>query len=301
MRVTNRAMTNTYLSDVQKSLQSINKLNTQLNTGKQINKVSDNPYEAIKILNMQNEINDVERYNYNCDEITGWLDSTDDALDKIGNISSEIKVLLTSISGSYGEDEIKAIKSEINEKVKQIGEALNTTYAGRFIFGGSNTDEAPVEIFENADGIVELRLKAGANEDKLKAEISDGIGIDYNLTASQVTDNLKGLNTINNILVELGNNPVDKDRVQELNSELGDYMNHVLNNRSAIGARSNTVSNVKSSNDENILRLKGVYSDMQDVDWAEKYIELTSAQMVYNSSMQVGAKMIQPTLLDYLR
>ena len=301
MRVTNRAMTNTYLSDVQKSLQSINKLNTQLNTGKQINKVSDNPYEAIKILNMQNEINDVERYNYNCDEITGWLDSTDDALDKIGNISSEIKVLLTSISGSYGEDEIKAIKSEINEKVKQIGEALNTTYAGRFIFGGSNTDEAPVEIFENADGIVELRLKAGANEDKLKAEISDGIGIDYNLTASQVTDNLKGLNTINNILVELGNNPVDKDRVQELNSELGDYMNHVLNNRSAIGARSNTVSNVKSSNDENILRLKGVYSDMQDVDWAEKYIELTSAQKVYNSSMQVGAKMIQPTLLDYLR
>ena len=301
MRVTNRAMTNTYLSDVQKSLQSINKLNTQLNTGKQINKVSDNPYEAIKILNMQNEINDVERYNYNCDEITGWLDSTDDALDKIGNISSEIKVLLTSISGSYGEDEIKAIRSEINEKVKQIGEALNTTYAGRFIFGGSNTDEAPVEIFENADGIVELRLKAGANEDKLKAEISDGIGIDYNLTASQVTDNLKGLNTINNILVELGNNPVDKDRVQELNSELGDYMNHVLNNRSAIGARSNTVSNVKSSNDENIIRLKGVYSDMQDVDWAEKYIELTSAQMVYNSSMQVGAKMIQPTLLDYLR
>ena len=301
MRVTNRAMTNTYLSDVQKSLQLINKLNTQLNTGKQINKVSDNPYEAIKILNMQNEINDVERYNYNCDEITGWLDSTDDALDKIGNISSEIKVLLTSISGSYGEDEVKAIRSEINEKVKQIGEALNTTYAGRFIFGGSNTDEAPVEIFENSDGIVELRLKAGANEDKLKAEISDGIGIDYNLTASQVTDNLKGLNTINNILVELGNNPVDKERVQKLNSELGDYMNHVLNNRSAIGARSNTVSNVKSSNDENILRLKGVYSDMQDVDWAEKYIELTSAQMVYNSSMQVGAKMIQPTLLDYLR
>ncbi|SCJ98129.1 flagellar hook-associated protein FlgL [uncultured Clostridium sp.] len=301
MRVTNRAMTNTYLSDVQKSLQSINKLNTQLNSGKQINKISDNPYEAIKILNMQNEINDVERYNYNCDEITGWLDSTDDALDKIGSISSEIKVLLTSISGAYGEDEIKAIRSEINEKVKQIGEALNTTYAGRFIFGGSNTDEAPVEIFENADGIVELKLKPGANKDKLKAEISDGIGIDYNLTASQVTDNLKGLNTINDVLSELGNDPIDKEKIQELNSELGNYMNHVLNNRSAIGARSNTVSNVKSSNDENILRLKGAYSDMQDVDWAEKYIELTSAQMIYNSSMQVGAKMIQPTLLDYLR
>lgn len=301
MRITNRAMTNSYLKDVQNNLQSIDKLNTQLNSGKQVTKVSDSPYEAIKILNMQNEINNVERYNYNCDEITGWLDTTDDALDKIGNISSEIKVLLTSISGAYGDDEIRAIKSEVNEKVKQIGEALNTTYAGRFIFGGSNTDKAPVEIFEHTDGTVELRLKPSANEEKLKVEISDGISIDYNLTASQVTDNLNGLNTINNILSELGKTPVDIDEIQKLSGDLGNYMTHTLNNRSTIGARSNTVENIKSSNEENILRLKGVYSNMQDVDWAEKYIELKSAEMVYTSCMQVGAKLIQPTLLDYLR
>ena len=46
MRVTNRSMSNTYLTDVQTNLQSIDKLNKQLNTGKQINRVSDNPYEA---------------------------------------------------------------------------------------------------------------------------------------------------------------------------------------------------------------------------------------------------------------
>jgi len=295
-------MTNTYLRDVQNNLQSIDKLNKQLNSGKQINKVSDNPYEAIKILNMQNEINDVERYNYNCDEITGWLDTTDDALDKIGNITSEIKVLLKSISGAYGESEISAVKSEINEKAKQIGEALNTSYAGRFVFGGSNTAETPVEIFEHPDGTVELRVKTGvANEDKLKAEISAGIGIDYNLTLSQVTNGSKGLDTINNILQELGKTPADNDKIQELNSDLGEYMTHVLDNRATIGARSNAVENVKSSNEENILRLKGAYSSMQDVDFAEKYIELKSAEMIYQSCMQVGAKLIQPTLMDYLR
>lgn len=301
MRVTNRAMTNTYLKDVQSNLQSIDKINKQLNSGKEINRVSDNPYEAIKILNLQNEINDIDRYNYNCDEITGWLDTTDDALDKIGNIASEIKVLLTSISGAYGEDEVSAIRSEINEKVKQIGEALNGSYAGRYIFGGSNTDEPPVEIFEHPDGTVELRVKDIANEDKLKAEISAGIGLDYNLTMSQVTDGSKGLDVINDILQELGKTPADTEKLQELNGQLGDYLTHILDNRSAIGARSNTVENIKSSNEENILTLKETYSGIQDVDWTEKYVELTSAQMVYNSSMQVGAKLIQPTLLDYLR
>lgn len=301
MRVTNKAMTNTYLKDVQSNLQSMNKLNKQLNTGKEINRVSDNPYDAIKSLNLQNEINDVEKYNYNCDEIVGWLNSTDDALDSVGNIVSEIKVLLTSISGAYGEDEISAIRSEVNEKMKQIGEALNSTYAGRYIFGGSTTDEPPVEIFEHPDGTVELKVKPSANEDKLKSEISAGIGLDYNLTIGQVTNGSKGLDVLNNIAKELGTVPADKEKLQELNGDIGEYLTHILDNRSAIGARTNTVDNIKSKNEENILTLKGTYSGIQDVDWAEKYVELTSAQMVYNSSMQVGAKMIQPTLLDYLR
>lgn len=301
MRVTNRAMTNTYLKDVQSNLQSINKLNKQLNSGKEINRVSDNPYDAIKALNLQNEVNDVEKYNYNCDEIIGWLNTTDDALDSIGNIASEIKVLLTSISGAYGEDEISAIRSEVNEKMKQIGEALNSSYAGRYIFGGSTTDETPVEIFEHPDGTVELRVKDIANEDKLKADISAGIGLDYNLTMDQVTDGSKGFDVLNNIAKELGKTPADTEKLQELNGQLGEYLTHILDSRSAVGARTNTVENVKSKNEENILTLKGTYSGIQDVDWAEKYIELTSAQMVYNSCMQVGAKMIQPTLLDYLR
>lgn len=301
MRVTNRTMSNTYLKDVQTNLQSIDKLNKQLNTGKQINRVSDNPYEAIKILNMQNEINDVERYNYNCDEITGWLNSTDDALDKVGNITSEIKVLLKSISGAYGNDEIGAIKSEVNEKIKQIGEALNTTYAGRFVFGGSNTDEAPIEIFQNPDGIVELRVNSNVNDEQLKSEISDGICISYNLTLSDATNKSAGLDTINNIVKELSKSPADLEKLSQLDDDLSKYLTHILDNRSTIGARSNTVENVKSSNEESILTLKGFYSNMQDVNFTEKYIELKSAELIYNSCMQVGAKLIQPTLLDYLR
>lgn len=301
MRVTNTSMINSYLKDVQNNLQTINKLNTQLNSGKQVTKVSDNPYEAIKILNMQNEISNVERYNYNCDEITGWLDTTDEALDKIGNITSDIKTLLKSISGAYGEDEIKAIKSEVDEKIKQIGEALNTSYAGRFVFGGSNTDEPPVEIIEGVDGSVELKIKSSANEDKLKVEISDGITVDYNLSASQVTDGGNGLDIINNISKELSKNPIDMNEIENLSGEIEKYMNSVLNNRSAIGAKTNTVESVKSSNEEHILTMKSLYSGMQDVDFTEKYIELKSAEMLYTSCMQVGARMIQPTLLDYLR
>ena len=55
MRITNSTMMSSYLKDMQKNLQNMNKLNTQLNTGKVISKVSDDPYEATKMYNSKNK------------------------------------------------------------------------------------------------------------------------------------------------------------------------------------------------------------------------------------------------------
>lgn len=312
MRITNSNMMSSYLRDVQNNLQSMDKLNTQLNTGKQINKMSDDPYKAVKIMNTQNEISDVEEYNYNCDEIIGWLDITDEALDRVGNLTSEIKTLLTSIQGTFGPDEIKAVQTEINEKVKQIGESMNTTYAGKYVFGGSITDQPPVKIETNSDtGLVILSINEKDNpklDEKLKVEISDGITLDYNLTINNIiktegkeTGKTNGLEMLNDIVQKLNSDPVDMDEIGKLSSDLDDFMNDTLNNRSLVGAKTNTVEAIKSSNEENILEMKGAFSLIQDVDFVEKFMELKEAEMAYTASLQVGAKLLQPTILDYLR
>lgn len=321
MRITNGNVMSTYLRDLQNNLQSMDKLNTQLNTSKQVNKISDDPFKTVKIMNVQGEINNVEKYNYNCDEITGWLDITDESLDRVGNLTSEIKTLLTSIQGTFGPDEIKAVQTEINEKIKQVGEAMNTTYAGKYVFGGSATDQPPVRVETDPtsglakiivnntdkDGNVDPNLSARLDA-SLKSEISDGITMDYNLTINNITSTTgketgkkSGLDILNDVVQKLNSDPVDMDEIKKLSSDLGDYMNDVLNNRSLIGAKTNTVSAVKDSNEENILEMKGTFSLMQDVNYADKFMELKEAQMIYNATLQVGSKLLQPTILDYLR
>jgi len=42
--------------DVQQGLQRMDNLNKQLDSQKQINRVSDDPHKAIKIMNLNNEI-----------------------------------------------------------------------------------------------------------------------------------------------------------------------------------------------------------------------------------------------------
>ena len=312
MRVTNSSMMSRYLTDMQKNLQGMNKLNTQINTSQNINTISDDPFKTIKLLNLKNEIKDVEKYNSNADEVMGWIDVTDEALDRVGNLTIDIKTLLTSIQGTFGPDEIKAVQTEINEKMKQIGEAMNSTYAGEYVFGGSITDEAPIKMETDPDtGMVKLSIKNEGDarlDESLIVEISDGISLSHNLTINQITKTAgtqtgskTGLELLNSITEELSKDPVDMEAIGKIQSDLDGYMSDIMNNRALVGGKSNTVSSIKDSNDENILEMKGVYSLMQDVDVAEKFIELKSAEMMYTASLQVGAKLIQPTLLDYLR
>ena len=47
--------------------------------------------------------------------------------------------------------------------------------------------------------------------------------------------------------------------------------------------------------------MKDILSKEQDTDVVESFIELQSAELVYQASIKVGSKLIQPTVLDYIR
>lgn len=310
MRVTSGNMMSSYLNDIQKNLQGMNKLNNQLNTGNQINKVSDDPLKAVKIMNLNNEISDIERYNSNADEISGWLDMTDSALDTIGTLTSEIKTLLTSVSGTFGKDEISAVFSNVNEKIKQIGEAFNTSYGGKYIFGGSITDEPPVKVRINeTDGSVSLVFRRVDNtgapdkalSDKLNVSVSNGINFEYNLNASELSKSGKIFDILTKVSSSVSGETVDFEEIGELSKELDSYLSDILNNRSIVGSRSNTIQTIKDINDDNKIEMKGVLSNIQDVDIAEAFIKFKSAEMIYNASLQATAKIFNNTILDYLR
>ncbi|MDQ0149890.1 flagellin [Eubacterium multiforme] len=304
MRITNNSIMSSYLRDVQNNLQNMDGINEKLNTEKQINRISDDPFKTVKILNIQNEIQNTEKYNYNCDEITGWLDITDESLDRIANLSSDIKTKLTSISGAFGKNEIAAVRAEVNEKIKQIGETLNTTYAGKYIFGGQLTDAKPINTKVDENGIISFSIENKDNEElnkKLTSAISSGLNISYNLTVNDVTGGEEGLKLFEELSTALNGDSVDTEKIGKLSTKIDNYMNDILNNRSIVGARTNTIDKVKETNDENILSMKKNYSNIQDVDFSKEYIHLKESQMVYMASLQVGAKLIQGTLLDYLR
>lgn len=313
MRITNSSMIRNHMYDTQENLQRMNSLSKQLNTGKQINRISDDPHKAIKIMNLNNEIKYTEKYNYNIDETVGWMNNTDSSLEEMGRVLSDIKESILKVgNGTYSDNEIKAINAEVNEKIKELGEVLNSSHGGRYMFGGTNVNEPPVNIIENADGTVTLELNPNSNSNDLKADISDGISIDYNVSAQEIfnkdgQDFIGTINKLSELMNKASNGSEDEKKVAKeellgnVKEEIDSFFNNVLDNRTKLGVRVSTAENIKELNDENLLNMKGILSLDQDVDHVNKFIELKSAELVYNASIQVGTKLIQPTILDYLR
>lgn len=316
MRVTNSSMMANQMYDNQQNLQRMNKLNEQINTSKLVNRVSDDPHKAVKIMRLNNEIKYTEKYNYNIDETVGWMNNTDSSLEELGTILGDVKEAILKIgNGTYSENEFKAIHAEVNEKIKELGEIFNTTHGGRYMFGGSNVDEAPMAVDLTGD-FPKLSIKNG-NKDNLNADISDGTSIDYNISAKEVfskdgkgndTEFIDLINSISETVNKIANEKDEtvveahkKDLMGNLKDGLDNFFNRSVDTRTTFGVRVNTAEKLKEFNNENILNMKGVLSLDQDVDHVEKFIELKSAELIYQASIQVSSKLIQPTILDYLR
>lgn len=324
MRITNASMVRSHLYDTQKNLTNMSKINQQISTGKVINTVSDDPHKAIKIMNMNSEIKYNEKYNYNIDETVGWMNNTDSSLEAVGNLLGEIKETILKVgNGTYSQNEMKSLNADMNEKIKQLADTLNSTHGGKYLFGGSSVDDAPITVIENPDGSVKLEFSKDKNgqiipnTNDLKADISSGINLDYNVSVGEIfniTDAngnkvnlLDEINNLSTLMNDIANGDeqtaqaAKETLMNDTKGKIDTLFDHVVNQRTTLGVRVNTAEKIKEFNEENIVNLKAILSQDQDTDVVEKFIELKSAEMIYQASIQVGAKLIQPSILDYIR
>lgn len=319
MRVTNQMMTNSFLRDMNRNLNNLSKLNKQLTTGKEISKPSDNPFKTARIMQMYSDISANKQYNENIKDTINWLDTTDVALEQIGNSFQRVRELMVSSgNASYGSDELKAIKDEINEKVNEIGQILNTNFDGKYIFGGTKSSSKPVGV-NIVDGNNSLSFidKSGndtADENilnqinsKLVVEISQGVNMEYNVNAKEIL-NFKDASgneiDIMSLMNDIINNLQSENSSDVVNGNLAD-IDSVLSNvnklRGEVGAKQNRMESAKAQNEEQNLSMTEILSKTEDIDLAEKTIEVATLQSVYIASLQTSAKILQSTLIDFIR
>ena len=83
--------------------------------------------------------------------------------------------------------------------------------------------------------------------------------------------------------------------------ELQDAQNHLLTKVAEVGGRTRRLDLLEARYDQNMIMYEKMRSDAEDVDMAEVIMYQKMAEAVYQAALSAGARIIQPTLMDFLR
>lgn len=322
MRITNTMMANNYLRDMRKNLNNLNTLNGQLTSGKEIRRPSDNPFKVARSMQLHTDINANKQYNNNITDTINFLDATDTALNQLTNVMQRTRELMVSAgNAAYGEDERKAIQEEIKQQTREISQILNTNFDGKYIFGGTKGTSKPTDVqndelvFVDKEG-AKINIPNGdQNQIKmlssdLVVEISQGVKIEYNVTAMEIV-NFKSKEgkeiDFSFLMKDIQHNLQSEDEkdmekvVGENLSDLDSVISNLMQIRGEVGAMQNRMESALEKNKDENLNMKELLSNNEDIDITEKTMETAMAETVYIAALQTSAKVLPPTLMDYLR
>ncbi len=275
----------------------------QISSGQEVSRPSDDPLLVSKIMSLENNILQNEQYNTNINNTLGWVQTQDTALSDVTRTLQRVRELIVyGSNGTLSDTDRNAIKDEVQMKIGQLADILNTNFDGRYIFGGQKTTESPFD--ENMNYIA-------GDDNNVTREISKGVTIEIPTAGSQITkldsnyslsdEENKDLGTfLENVVSALKDGSADT-LSKNLLADMDQHLDNVIRVRSQIGAVYNRLESAKDRNETENLNLNSLLSQRQDVDVAEKYMEFSNMKAVYQASLSVGAQILQPSLLDYLR
>lgn len=93
----------------------------------------------------------------------------------------------------------------------------------------------------------------------------------------------------------------DYGKVDGSLGNMDNAMNWLMEHRVSMGSRTAHLESLQSQMQDQEVRLTGVQSSLQDSDIARATIEFQQKQLSYQAALSAGARMLQTSLLDYLR
>ncbi|ULL19455.1 flagellar hook-associated protein FlgL [Paenibacillus sp. H1-7] len=295
-RVTQNMISNQLLRNVSSNLSRMSNLENQLSTARKLNAPSDDPVGITFSMRYRSELSANDQFQKNVDSAVSYLDFTDTMLGQAGNVMQHIRELAVQGSnGSNPDTAMEAIKTEIEEMYRQLVDIGNSKFQGKYVFNGQLTDTKP---YSEANAMVET-----TDHGLLQFEMGPGIKLPINVTGTETfgetTDPDNAFQIIQTLITDLGNN--NYDGVSQAIDKIDTRMNKLLEKRSEIGARTNRVELIQGRLEDMGTNLQGLQSKTEDADMAEVITNLKMGENVYQASLSAGAKIIQPSLVDFLR
>lgn len=301
MRVTQRVIINNMLRNYSNSMNKMNGLNMQLSSGRRINKPSDDPAGLVSSLRLRTKLQQNEQFKKNVGDSISWVETAETTFNSMTEVLQRVRELTIEGANTTNDSQaLIAIADEIKQLKEEMGDLANTTLDDRYIFGGTRTMAKPYDT-ETGNWL--------GNSISISYEVTENITMDVNFNGSVFGVDLSYnppdtsgsiFTTLDKIISDLHNQNFDELSGSDI-EQISQHINKLLSFRSEAGAKVNRLELVQSRLGDMELNYTELLSENENVDMAKLIIELKNQENVYRASLSAGARIIQPSLVDFLR
>lgn len=292
-RVTQQTVQRSTLANLQMNLGRMAELQGRMSGGKVITKPSDDPSGTGQAMQLRAERRAAEQHARNADDGVAWLSTVDSAVQT--SLTSLRRARDLTVQGASDGSLSPIAREAIAVELEGVRDSLlaqaNTRYNGRSVFAG--TSDAP-QAFDagtytwngSPTGSVERRL---GPEQTVRAD-QDGAAA-FGQGATSVFALVDG------IVADLRGGVDVSGRL----TEIDDRMNAMLGELAGVGIRHSQAMQAQSGLQKTTMDLSSQLSAIEDIDLAEIIVELQMQEVAYQGALGATARVLQPSLMEFLR
>ncbi|MBW2143957.1 MAG: flagellar hook-associated protein FlgL [Deltaproteobacteria bacterium] len=298
MRVTNQMTADLITQDLYRAQQLLLDAQVKVATGKKINKPSDDPIGMGKVLDYRKIISTIDQYNENIVHGKNQMEFTSTILEEIEALLNQAKNWALEF-GSGSDMSASAALIEVKSLYDEIMDLANTKIGNNYMFGGHVTNSAPFSrdadydanyTGDNGDITVlvgnDVQVKINANGEDIFAVDGAGGGTDA-FGALERLINALGSNDSAAAFAEVANLESAIDQVQGISTETSVYYGRM------------------KSSENFLIKYKSNIEDMlyetENMDPAQAVVEMQLQEAVYITCLETASRIIQPSLVDFIK
>lgn len=311
MRITSNTFTSSFLDNVGRLTNRQYQLQNQASTGQRVTSPEDDPVAMQRVLVLKAQSGASAQYEKNIEQHQDINKANFASIKALKNVSDRAGEIAVLADGLKSDDEMKIYAAEIGTLIQRGVEAANAQFQGDYLLSGTRTDQPPFTIEYDASGGIQ-GVKYNGSQEVPSTEIAQDVTLSSRVLGSNTTgtgapglvqDSRTGADFFAH-LVSLQQHLVAGDKKAIADTDRGnlakdeDNIIYHLGLNGAVQARLDaSLATAQNQTDS----IDGQISNEISADLADTMVQLNQTQVAYQAALQGGAKIMNLSLLDYLR
>jgi flagellar hook-associated protein 3 FlgL len=298
MRIATNSVSDTILRQIQQLNADQSKLQTQISTGLRLSQPEDDPAAFGRVVNFQSALRQNAQYASNASTALALSQASYAGLQSLKTVSDRAGEIAALGNTTLGTSSMQSYGVEVNQLIEQAVQVANSTYQGNSLYAGTAVSAPAFNVSRDASGQVTGVTYAG-DAGQAPVALSDASTIAPGTSHATNT----GLGDFITQLVALRNGlqAGDATAVDATKSGLLDGENTIVSAMAEAGGIQTRINAAQAQLTAQATTLNGLVSNEDSTDITTAVVKLSQTQTAYQAALQSASKIMNLSLLDYLK